>query len=84
MEILAAIMGVISLLIVVLGFGLLMLGQKVGTWKRLTKSETAWHRKVADIGFNYIMPAGIMTSVTLLPLLILLGVVTFVVMLFVL
>lgn len=81
MEILAGIFGVTTVVWLVLGFGSLLLGQKLGTWKRLRRSETEWHGKLADFGFNYVMPAGIMITVVLLPLIILLGVVTFVVML---
>lgn len=82
MDILAGIMGVTSIIVVVLGLGLILLGQKVGTWKRLTRSEKEWQQKIAQIAFNYVMPAGIVISVFLIPLLVLLGVVTFVVMLF--
>lgn len=81
MDILAGIMGVMSMVVVVLGLGLMILGQKIGTWKRLTNSDKEWKRKLAHIGFNYVMPAGIVISVVLLPLLVLLGMVTFVVML---
>lgn len=81
MEILAGIMAVLSLVAVVLGLGLLLLGQKIGTWKRLVNSEKAWQRKLAEIGFNYIMPAGIMITLFTIPVLVLVGLVTFVVML---
>lgn len=85
MDVLAGIMGVMSLAIVVLGLGLMMLGQKIGTWKKLANAEKGtWKRRVSEIGFNYVMPAGIVISVALLPLLVLTGVVTFIVMLFVL
>ena len=84
MEVLAIIFGSLSMAWLVFGLGLLLLGQKVGTWKRLTRSESAWKLKLAHIGFNWVMPAGILTTVILLPLILLLGVVTFVAMLFLL
>jgi hypothetical protein len=82
MDILAGIMGVVSMLVVVLGFGLIVLGQKIGTWKPLAdKEKGTWQRKLSNIAFKYVMPAGIVISVVLVPLLVLLGLITFVVML---
>lgn len=78
MEVLASIFGIMSIVWLVFGLGFLFLGQQVGTWKRLTATGTApWKRKLASIGFNYVMPAGIITTVVLVPLILLLGVVTF-------
>jgi len=69
--------------LLVFGLGLLLLGHALGGSKRLLNGKP-WHRKLANIGFNYIMPAGIMITIVLVPLILLLGVVTFGAMLFLL
>jgi len=85
MDILAGIMGFTTMFMVVFGIGFMVLGQRIGTWKRLTsKEDGSWQRKLSDIGFNYVMPSGILITVALLPILVLLGVITFIVTLFVL
>ena len=84
MEILAAIYGSLSIAWLVFGIGLLLLGQQLGTWKRLTKAEEPWKQKIAGMGFSYVMPAGILITAALTSLILLLGIVTFVVMLFLL
>jgi len=84
MEVLAIIFGSLSITWLVFGLGLLLLGQQVGTWKWLTTSDKHWKQDLAYIGFNYVMPAGIIITVALIPLILLLGVVTFVAMLFLL
>lgn len=83
MEILAGIVGVTSLLLVC-AISLIVFGQQLGTSSKLVSSKQAWKRKFANFAFKFVMPAGIVISVVLLPLLILLGVATFVAFLLVL
>ncbi len=82
MEILAAIFGITTIVWLVLGLGVGALGQQLGTWERLKKSDKPWQVKLARFGFKRIMPVGILSTAILIPLILLLGVVTFVVMLF--
>lgn len=84
MEVLAVIFGSLSMAWLVFGLGLLLLGQQVGTWKWLTRADSERKREIAHIGFNLVMPAGIIITVVLIPLILLLGVATFVAMLFLL
>ena len=81
MIVLAKFMAIISMVIIAFGFLLIQGGHRIGRWKRLTRSEKAWQRKIAYFAFNYVLPAGIVTTVVLVPLLVLMGFITFVAML---
>lgn len=82
MEVLVSIIGILSIAWLVFGLGFLFLGERVGTWERLTRSEKSWERKIADIGFNWVMSIGILVTLGLIPLIFFLGLVSFFVMLF--
>jgi len=74
MEVLAIIYGNMSMACLVFGLGLIVLGQQLDTWDN---SDKVWKQKLASLGFNYLMPTGILVMVVLVPLILLLGVATF-------
>jgi hypothetical protein len=79
MEVITAISGVLCVAWLILGVGTLLLGQRLGTWEKLRKSPAKWVRNFSDFAFNYIMPVGTMVTIGLLPLIILMGLISFVV-----